>query len=612
MSGLIPQIFISELLSRIDIVGMIDSYLPLKKTGHDFTACCPFHQEKSPSFYVIPAKQFYHCFGCGANGNAISFVMQFLHQGFVEAVETLASRVGLQMPVEGPQNTKPSKQLHLLLAEVNAFYQHCLKQSVGKAAVDYLRSRGVDGLTAKQYQLGYAPEGWHTLDKQFKAHKEELIETGMLIQREGGGSPYDRYRHRVIFPIHNRQGHIVGFGGRALDKKQRPKYLNSPETLIFQKSRELYGLHQILQKTSLTDVLVVVEGYMDVIALAQKEGAYAVATLGTATSSYHIQWICRYTKQLIFCFDGDAAGRQAAWRGVENCLPHLDQGLDIRFAFLPEGHDPDSFIRQENGKNLFKELIAHALPFNRFFLDTLTMDLDLSSSAGKSQLIKLAQPYLNKIQESPYKQLLLDEIGQISRIETYRLSHLVSDKNAAKTPPVKQTILKRSPLRLALALVVQYPQLFKDFSLPAGDYRQGAIFEVEREQMGGLHLGATQKAKTLAGDKEKTGLSLLAKLMEAIKELPEVNTAILLEAWRHTPWFKTLAKLAVWDHQIPTQSLQKEFKDIVFFLQKQDLEYKINKYIMKSRSEGLTLSEKMQLQTLLKHKHHAGRDKGGV
>ncbi len=341
MTGLIPRSFIDELLHQIDIVEFIDSYVPLKKRGTSHLACCPFHHEKTPSFNVVGTKQFYHCFGCGASGNVISFAMQYLQQSFPEAIETLAARAGVQVPREQPdQNMVQKLSLYQVMLQITQFYQHTLKTS-GKEAVQYLKQRGITGEIAKRYQLGYAPPGWHALEITFKSLKNELLTTGMLVQREDG-KVYDRYRNRIIYPIHDRHGRIIGFGGRSLDGSQKPKYLNSPETVLFQKNRELYGLYQCIQQKTDFPYIIVVEGYMDVIALAQYGIHHTVATLGTATSTYHIQLLSKYTKKIIFCFDGDEAGLQAAWRALESSLTHLDQGLNAQFIFLPTGHDPES------------------------------------------------------------------------------------------------------------------------------------------------------------------------------------------------------------------------------------------------------------------------------
>lgn len=576
MTGLIPQPFIDELLTRTDIVELIDSYIPLKKSGQAFVACCPFHSEKTPSFNVVAKKQFYHCFGCGASGNVISFVMNYLNQGFTDAVETLASRLGMQVPREGrAEKNQHSLSLYQLLEQVNQFYQQMLKTQ-GQQAIAYLRKRGLTGEIAKRYQLGYAPSDWQMLEKQFRGHRTELITTGMLIQKEDGKT-YDRYRHRIMFPIHDRHGRIIGFGGRAIDAQQKPKYLNSPETVIFQKSRELYGLHQILQTKKSIDNIIIVEGYLDVIALAQHGIDNAVAALGTATSTYHIQLLTKHTQHLIFCFDGDTAGRQAAWRALESCLPQLNAGLNASFIFLPEGQDPDSVVREE-GATKFLERLQQAKPLNQFFFETLSRNISLMSVAGKSQLINVAKPHLLKMQEGPYKQLLLDELARITHIESHRLDQLLRDK----APQLKTSHkpITRSPIRLAIALLVQHPEIFN---------------ECKHAIDPGLLDGKDQE--------------LLQKLLQQIANNPESNTATLIEQWRNTPYFESLVKLASWEHQVPEVALVKEFVDIILFLQKQNLENKINQYIAKSRNQGLTLSERLNLQEMLKQRHQTVDDK---
>nr|HAT8714664.1 DNA primase [Legionella jordanis] len=568
MSGLIPQPFIDELLTRTDIIELIDGYVPLKKAGHSFVACCPFHNEKTPSFNVVAKKQFYHCFGCGASGNAISFVMNYLNQGFVEAVETLASRIGLQIPREGrSEKQQQSLSLYQLLSQVSQLYQKLLKAK-GESAIAYLKQRGLSGEIAKLYQLGYAPAEWQTLEKYFKRHRAELITTGMLIEKNDGKT-YDRYRDRIMFPIHDRHGRIIGFGGRAIASSQKPKYLNSPETIIFQKSRELYGLHQILKTQKSVDHILIVEGYMDVIALAQHGICNAVAALGTATSIYHIQLLSKYSQKLIFCFDGDNAGRQAAWRALESCLPQLHSGLNASFIFLPEGHDPDSLVREE-GSERFKERLHRAKPLNQFFLESISQQLDLHSVAGKSQLINAAKPYLLKIQDSPYKQLLFDELARISHIESHRLDQMITNKTESA---IHVKSISRTPIRMAIALLIQHPEIFK------------ACQE---------HFNP----EWLEGKEQE----ILQTLIQQIKDYPQANTAFLIELWRDSPFFDALTKLAGWDHQVPEQAMSKEFIDIILLLQKQNLENKINSYIEKSRNQGLTLSERLKLQEMLKQK----------
>lgn len=566
MSGHIPSTFIEELLQRTDLVELVDSYVPLKKKGSSFSACCPFHNEKSPSFYVVPKKQYYHCFGCGAAGNAIGFAMHYLNLGFREVIEMLSSKLGLSVPYEGNiEKNNASKDLYKLLNQVSQYYQKQLKYN-GKAAVDYLRSRGLSGEIAKRYQLGYAPEGWHHIEQALPNQQRQLIDTGMLIQNDEG-KIYDRYRNRIMFPIHDRHGRIIGFGGRVLDLSQKPKYLNSPETVLFQKSRELYGLHQILSQNKTPEHIIIVEGYMDVIALAQHGITNAVATLGTATSTYHIQLLAKHCKHLVFCFDGDTAGRQAAWKGFESSISHLNTGLDASFIFLPDGHDPDSLVREE-GKEAFIARLKNATPLHRFFFDTLSKDINLQSPAGKTQLINLAKPFLLKMPEGPYKQLITDDLARLTHIESHRITLLMTDKE--EPSPVEQKAIARTPLRLAIALLLQNPEMYA--------------------------LSVEQIDPSLFDDKEHY---VLLKLLDKLASNPKANTAILLEAWREDAYFDSINKLAAWDHQVPEEELNREFIDIMLFLQRQNRERLIHQLIDKSRQQGLNESEKIYLQNML-------------
>ncbi|CAM2918550.1 DNA primase [Legionella steigerwaltii] len=571
MSGLIPQPFIDDLLHRTDLVELIDSYVPLKKRGNSHIACCPFHNEKSPSFNVVAKKQFYHCFGCGASGNAISFVMNYLNQGFVDAIETLATRVGLTIPRDKQtEKNNPSQDLYKLLSDVSLYYQKKLRHE-GQVAIDYLRGRGLSGEIAKLYQLGYASEGWHHLEKAFPRNQRELLATGMLIKNEDG-KIYDRYRNRIMFPIHDRHGRIIGFGGRVLDKEQKPKYLNSPETVIFQKSRELYGLHQILSQQKTIEYIIVVEGYMDVIALAQHGVMNAVATLGTATSTYHIQLLAKHTKSLIFCFDGDNAGRQAAWRALESSLPHLNLGLDASFMFLPDGHDPDSLVRDE-GKDQFLNQLKQAIPLHRFLFDSLAKDLNLLRPAGKTQLINLAKPFLQKMNEGSYKQLLIEDLARLTHIETHRLNQLITEES--KAPQQEQTMtIARTPMRIAVALLLQHPEIYTQIK--------------------------PQINLELLDAKEH---EVLLSVLKQLATTPQATTATLIESWRNHSYFDSLNKLAAWDHLVPEQELVKEFIDIILFLQKQNRELTIRQLINKSRQQGLNEAEKIKLQEMLKERH---------
>jgi DNA primase len=565
--GLIPRPFIDELLSRTDVVEFIDSYIPLKKQGTSHVACCPFHNEKSPSFNVTAKKQFYHCFGCGASGNAISFAMNYLHLSFPDAVENLATRLGMTVPHEGrSEQDKPALNLYQFLIQVCNFYQQELKSS-HQAAIPYLKERQVSGEVARLYQLGYAPPGWQTLESQFKKNKEELIASGMIIVKDDGKT-YDRYRQRIMFPIHDRHGRIIGFGGRAIEPGQKPKYLNSPETIVFQKSRELYGLHQVLQQQSAIQNIIIVEGYLDVIALAQHGVPNAVATLGTTTSAYHVQLLSKYTQQLIFCFDGDAAGRKAAWRALESSLPYLNSGLDASFIFLPEGEDPDSLIRKE-GKEQFLNRLKEATPLNQFFIDTLTLDIDCTKLAGKSQLVNAAKPYILKMSDGPYKQLLMNELARLTRIEQHRMLQLVEEKTT-DAAPVNQHQITRSPVRIAIAILLQHPEIYKNAEFKALD---------------------SQKQRVL-----KT-------IIEQIDKNPSISTAQLIELWRDTPIFEAINQLAAWDHQVPDSALLTELIEIVTFIAKQNRESMIQQLMKKTLKEGLSEAERHTLQNMLKQRH---------
>lgn len=580
-ASLIPQEFLTELLHRVDIVELIDHYVPLKKRGMSFLACCPFHNEKTPSFNVIPRKQFYHCFGCGSSGNAIGFVMSYLNQGFVDAVTTLASRLGMTVPREISSEKIQAKQsLYQLLEEVTLWYQNNLKHS-GKEAVDYLRQRGLNGSIAKQFQLGYAPQAWHSLENQFKNKMPQLMEAGMLVEKENSkGNVYDRYRHRIMFPIHDRQGRIIGFGGRAIGSEEKPKYLNSPETSIFQKNRELYGLHQVLQQRPQPEAILVVEGYLDVIALAQFGINNAVATLGTASNAGHIQILGKYCKQLLFCFDGDVAGKKAAWKALENSLAHLDNDLDLRFVFLPDNQDPDTLIRSQ-GVDAFMSYIQAAVPLHQYLLDNLTENIDLHSLNGKSRLINKAKPILQAMPEGSYKQLLIEELSRLTHIENHRLLQMIANKQphrplqaATALSSPRTRLIKRTPNRLAIAMLLQHPDIY----------------------------GQCKKSLNMEGLNGREQ-NILRTLLSYIEQNPGINTAALTEFFRDTTYFDALVALTNWDLHIPEEGLVKEFTDTCLLLQKQNLEKQINYYRTKLSKQGLTAAEKQILQELLQKKH---------
>ena len=573
MGALIPQQFIDELLVKTDIVNFIDSYVPLKKQGTSHAACCPFHDEKTPSFNVIAKKQFYHCFGCGVSGNVISFAMSYLNQDFPEAIETLAARAGLEVPKDSQSTRSHVKSLPLyeLLDKIAIFYQNKLQTS-GLDAASYLENRGVSADIIKRYQIGYAPKGWHALEQPFKSHLNALITTGMLVQKDDK-STYDRYRHRIMFPIHDRHGRLIGFGGRAIDKDQKPKYLNSPETVIFQKNRELYGLHQVLQTDSNPHNILIVEGYMDVVALAEHGFLNAVATLGTATSTYHLQLLSKHTQTLIFCFDGDAAGMKAALRALENTLPILDGKLNAQFIFLPEGEDPDSLVRLE-GHEAFKQRIKQATPLHEHLLHILTESLDMTSLAGRSQLLDAITPFYQKIPDGPYKQLLLDELARLSHLDAHRIEKTLGGSQAPEKM-VPSSHLKRTPIRLATALLLQHPELYT----------------------------STHTELPHANELTEANQQVLQKLLHHLSSNPTCNTATLVELFRGTPLFDAINKLAAWDHQVPATAQDAKFIETVRFLTKQTKAREVEQLIEKARHQSLSEPERKRLQAMLQNKH---------
>ena len=430
---MIPKSFIQDLLNRLDIVDVIERYVPLKKAGANYAACCPFHSEKSPSFTVSPSKQFYHCFGCGAHGTAISFIMEHAGLGFVEAVEELARGVGMAVPRETPAageaRQKAAPDLYEVMQIAMRYYRDQLKQS--PHAIDYLKRRGLSGEIAARFGIGYAPGDWQNLQAAFPDYQSNtLTETGLVIVSDDGKKRYDRFRDRIMFPIVSQRGQVIGFGGRVLDKGE-PKYLNSPETALFEKGRELYGLYQAQKAVRAEKMALVVEGYMDVVALAQLGVEYAVATLGTATTPYHVQKLLRMTDQVVFCFDGDAAGRRAAWRALENALPQLQDGKQLRFLFLPPEHDPDSYIR-EYGREAFEHLLGEeALPLSTYLLRELSAQVDLKTQEGRSAMLQAAKPLLLAIGAPATALLLRKEIAVLAGVTQAELEALYGVKSLA-------------------------------------------------------------------------------------------------------------------------------------------------------------------------------------
>ena len=481
---MIPKNFIQDLLNRLDIVDVVERYVPLKKAGANFVACCPFHNEKSPSFTVSQSKQFYHCFGCGAHGTAIGFVMEHAGFGYVDAIEELARSVGLEVPHErqagGAEYQKVAPDLYEVMQIATRYYREQLKQS--PRAIDYLKRRGLSGEIAAKFGIGYAPEGWQNLAAAFPDYQDDMLnETGLVIAGDEG-KRYDRFRDRIMFPIINVRGQVIGFGGRVLDQGE-PKYLNSPETPLFEKGRELYGLFQAQKAIRAAQRVLVVEGYMDVVALAQHGVEYAVATLGTATTPYHVQKLLRLTEHIVFCFDGDKAGQRAAWRALENALPYLQDGKRISFLFLPVEHDPDSFIRKF-GKDAFEQRVQEAMPLSAYLLREISAGLDLRTQEGRNQLLQRAKPLLTAITAPATALLLRKEVAALSGVSQTELEALYEIKPVARGPRIPFQKTGRTPpsaYRLLLQCLIAQPilgqQMPGDWHETTARHEQGAEAE---------------------------------------------------------------------------------------------------------------------------------------
>jgi len=461
---MIPESFIQELLNRVDVIDVIDKSVPLKKAGSNYVACCPFHQEKSPSFTVSPTKQFYHCFGCGAHGSALSFLIEYQGMSFVDAVEDLAKSVGLEVPQDTQKISPEIKEKNLALGEAlelaSQYYQTALKKS--ERAIEYLKKRGLTGQVAKAFQLGYAPEGWQNLESVFKKYDDEALNIAGLVLKNDQGKRYDRFRDRIMFPIHNMKGEIIGFGGRVINPEDTPKYYNSPETPLFQKSQELYGLFAARRSIREKASVLVVEGYMDVVGLAQFGVMNAVATLGTATSAFHIKKLMRQTDTIIFCFDGDQAGKAAAWRAMMNALPSLTDKVVLKFLFLPEEHDPDSFIRAHS-KEAFEAMMHDAMPLSQYLVQHLTEKNPLATQEDKVKFLNEAESILKEISAPKLSLLLRKRFAELLHLNDKEMDQLLhvaqpqfqSNKTQIKTKGKLPSSVKRK----FILLIILKPEL---------------------------------------------------------------------------------------------------------------------------------------------------------
>jgi DNA primase len=460
----IPQSFIQELLGRVDIVDVVDRHVKLKRSGANYMACCPFHTEKTPSFTVSPTKQFYHCFGCGAHGTAVGFLMEYGGMGFVDAVKDLAQSVGLKVPDTRPEaaqrQEKQGDDLYAVMLRAAQYYRTQLKSAPG--AVAYLKGRGLSGEIAKRFGIGYAPDGWQNLASVYSDYEGKALATAGLVKQSEDGRRYDVFRNRIVFPIVDVRGNVIGFGGRVLGEGE-PKYLNSPETPVFEKGRELYGLYQARRAIRDAGRVVVVEGYMDVVALAQSGVEYAVATLGTATTPLHVQKLLRQSDEVVFCFDGDEAGRRAAWRALEVSLAQLQDGKQVRFLFLPQGEDPDTYVRR-HGKDGFEALLAgNAVALSRFLLEELSQRGDLATAEGRARCVHEAKPLLKSVRAAVLRVQLVRELAERCRMSPEEVGQVCELAPAAGKPRAPEARYPRAePASLAhklLGLLVSNPAL---------------------------------------------------------------------------------------------------------------------------------------------------------
>jgi DNA primase len=599
MAGRIPQPFIDEIVARSDIVEIIGARVPLKKSGREYKACCPFHSEKSPSFWVSPDKQFYHCFGCGAHGTVVGFLMQYEKLGFLDAMADLAQRAGIELPREaqGPRDPA-SADLHEVMARASRFYEQNLADSA--RGQEYLRARGVDAPTAAKFALGYAPDSWNALLNRFGSQDEErrqLSQAGLIIERQSSGGErsagyYDRFRDRLMFPIRDSRGRVLAFGGRVIDQGE-PKYLNSPETPLFHKGRELYGLYEARQAHADFKRLMIVEGYMDVVRLHQSGITYAVATLGTATTQEHLNKIFRITSEVVFCFDGDRAGRQAAWRALENALPLARDGRELKFLFLPEGHDPDTLVAEE-GAAAFENRLKTALPLSEYLLQQLLPQVDLANVDGRAKLKALAQPLFTRMPEGVYRELLADRLAAEIRMPAAKLKELLFAAGPANRRPAAQrpepaprprgrmAAGRGNLLTQAITLVLHHP------SAAAG---------VDRPELLGLL--------------PKPGMNVLQELLQQAAAISQPTTAVVLERWRERAEYVRLTELAmaeplVADAAAAAQELRMAVKKL---LEEHGPGRRMDELLHKAEDLGLNSSEKAELSQLLKAK---GTPKGGL
>lgn len=553
----IPNEFIDELINRVDIYDVVSPRVSLKKAGKDYSGLCPFHNENSPSFTVSQQKQFFHCFGCGKNGSAIGFLMEYEGLDFVDAVKDLAQMAGMEVPLAKSNKPQISKNLYAVTEKAARIFQHQLKDN--EATITYLKNRGISGPTAKVFQIGYAKDAWDGIMKRFDFQEHNLLAESGLTTNNDSGKVYDKFRNRLMFPIHDRRGRVIAFGGRAIEADQKPKYLNSPETPLFHKGNELYAFH-LARKHSDDNFILVVEGYMDVVALFENGVKNAVATLGTATSAQHIQNLFKVWDKIIFCFDGDRAGKQAAAKALETALPQYLDHKTISFLFLPDGQDPDSFVF-EQGEQAFRELCDQAKPLSEFLIENISNDIATDTIDGQAQLFHKAQEPLNRLPKGAFRQMMM------KRIETLTQHQF---KKQAQVRPKRQQESSKSPVKKIISLLVNLPTLHK------------LIPET-------LDLHAFQFK----------GVEIIDRIVEICQSQPHISTAALIEHFRNASFFQHLAPLSKHYDHLDNDQKTLEFKDLMNHLLKKAQQKEIDALREKQMQSGLTIEEKQQLVNLL-------------
>ena len=580
---MIPDSFKQDLLNRVDIVDVVGRFVQLKKGGANFMGLCPFHNEKSPSFTVSPAKQFYHCFGCGAHGNAIGFLMEYSGLGYVEAVTDLAENAGMKMPeYEARGSAKPLPEgpdLYAIMQQAMQFYRDKLKDS--SRAVDYLKGRGLSGKVAAQYGLGYAPDGWQSLQAAFPKYDDKSLKDVGLVIENDEGRRYDRFRDRIMFPIMNQRGVVIGFGGRILDAGE-PKYLNSPETPLFEKGRELYGLSQARQGIREAGRAIVVEGYMDVIALAQHEVGYAVATLGTATSAIHIQKLFRQTDEIVFCFDGDNAGRKAAWHALEVSLPCLADHKAVKFLFLPAEDDPDTFVRA-HGKDTFEKKLVESRPLSDVLLSELKSRVDMSTLEGRSRILHEAKPLLQKISAPALQLQLVKQLADLCGMTSAEAAGLVDIRGIATESRGARSSGRGAPPRVQRRTTQSLERKFLNFLMVKPDL--AGELPLDLFEGGGAE---TQGLLSMAAyARENAGTNFEARLIDQFR------------GGEHEALFKQVLS-ELMDINLTAEQADAEFRDALPRLRRRRVEERHDELLGKAAGAALTQDEKAELNSIIK------------